>query len=220
MKKLTTIVILFAGFILLGCKGAISLYTYTNDLIDVANKTEESLLVNTNIIVEGLKEEEDIAFLRNNLGTFTNEKIVQIDYTESLSFETKIKIIQDKDICEYSENELIYIKAKEFDDRYEYKIMYNYNLLDKITEYVSEKYYEDIEFKEFDISITIDNDLRNVARIIAYSVYVNDKPYPLVYIKDLPRREKVVLRLSEILQNEISMNETEYPIFIIKKNAD
>lgn len=220
MKKQIGISILFAGLIFLGCKGSISLYTYTNDLIDVANRTEDSLLVNANIIVEGLKEEEDIAFLRNNLEVFSNEKIVLINYTESLSFETKFKIIQDNEISELSENDLIFIKAKEFDDRYEYKVVYNYKLLNKIKKYVSEKYYNDIDFKEFDISITIDNDLRSIARIIAYSVYVNFKPYPLVYIKDLPRREKVILKLSEILQNDISMNETVYPLFIIKKNTD
>jgi hypothetical protein len=211
---LVTIFLFFSS-----CKGFISIYTYTSDLIDVASKKEKSLPLNVNIIIEGLKEEEDISFLKNNLNIFSNEKIVQIDYSDSLSFDTKIEILHNRETVSINEKDILCIKALEVEDSYEYKIVYNYELLKKIRKYVYETHYQNIDFKDFKINLIIDNDIKDTKSIVAYSVYVNDKPYPLIFEKILERREKLNLEFSEIMRHEISRNETLYPEFVIKKKA-
>jgi hypothetical protein len=62
------------------------------------------------------------------------------------------------------------------------------------------------------------NDLRSVINIIANSVYINNQPYPFEFSGELQRRDRIELKISEVLRSAILKNETDtYTVFKINK---
>jgi hypothetical protein len=175
------------------------------------------MYVTANITVEGLDQEQDIAFLKANLNSFSNERVVKVDYSDSLSFEIKIPVLSNK----YSGNndfskDLLCINAKANESQYSFSCSYNDDLIDKINNYVQETHYQQVDFNDYSIKITIDNDSADAKSITAYSVYVYGEPYPDEYNINLARRDKTEIELSEVLRKAI-VNGDSYCIFTIDK---
>ena len=84
MRKLIRFFPLTICFLLLGCTGDIKVSIFTRDLSDVMSSKENVLYANVNLIVESLKDANDIEFLRNNLNGFSNEQFIKYNYSDSL----------------------------------------------------------------------------------------------------------------------------------------
>ena len=82
---------------------------------DVLASRNEVIYTNVNIIVESLQDENDISFLRNCLNGFSNEHIIEYNYSTSLSFDIKVPIIRDGTNLDFSKDLLI-IEGKNNND--------------------------------------------------------------------------------------------------------
>jgi hypothetical protein len=204
---------------IIGCSGTFNIYTYTTDLIDVAESKEDLLYSNVNVVVVGLDSEDDIAFLRNNLDSFSNERIVEVEYMDSLSFDTKIPVISDDyhSDHDFSKN-LLYLIASEDESEYKFRIDYNHDLLQKINDYIYEEYWQKAVFDDFKIKITLDNDIRGEDLLFtAYSVYVFGEAYPFEYSTNFAHRDKLEIEISEVFRKSILSNKDIHILFSIKK---
>ena len=219
MKRLNFVFIGLFVTLLVCCGGVLKLVTYVGDLVEVASRSDGILFVTANIVVESLKDDADINFLKQNLNSFSNEQIVKYNYSDSLSFDIKIPLINERKMSAYTfEKDLLYIIASEQDDFYNFSYRFNRTLVDKIDSYIYSTHYQHINFKDFDVSIIIDNDTRNTTKITAYSVYINGQPYPFDYTGELQRRDRIELQVSEIFRSAVVKNDnTIYPLFKISK---
>ena len=221
MKKKNLFQLLFLLSVLvfvIGCSGTFDIYTYTSDLIDVAESKEELLYSNVNVVVVGLDSEGDIAFLRNNLDSFSNERIVEVEYMDSLSFDTKIPIISEDyhGNHDFSKN-IIYLLASEDEENYNFRVQYNEDLLKRINQYIYDEYFQKAVFDDFNVKMTLDNDIRGEdLSLTAYSVYVLGEAYPFEYKKNLAHREKLEIEISEVFRKGIIAG-TNYILFSINK---
>jgi hypothetical protein len=219
MKALRIILLVIFVLILVCCGGTLKIFLYTSDLINIATGSANTTYVNANIVVENLKEEADINFLKQNLNSFSNEQIVKYNYSDSLSFDVKIPIINIQNIQAHNiEKDLLYIIASEQNNNYSYTYKFNSALVNKIDNYVYRAHYQHIDFSSFETSIIVENDIRNVIDIIASSVYINNQPYPFSFSGELQRRDKIELRISEILRSAILKDDNNtYTLFKINK---
>jgi hypothetical protein len=219
MKTLRIILMVIFVLILICCGGTVKIIVYTSDLINVATGSENVMYISANIVVESLKEEADINFLRQNLNSFSNEQIVKYNYSDSLSFDIKIPILNIRNIQTHNlEKDLLYIIASEQDNDYSYSYKFNSTLVNKIDNYVYRSHYQHMDFSSFETSIVIENDLRNALKIIANSVYINNQPYPFEFSGELQRRDRIELKISEVLRSAILKNDNDtYTVFRINK---
>jgi hypothetical protein len=219
MKKNSFIFMGLLTLLFVCCSGTLKIITYVSDLIAVASMTEDVMYVTANIVVENLKDEADINFLRQRLNSFSNEQIVKYNYSDSLSFDIKIPIINERKISTYNlAEDLVYIISSEKNGTYIFSYKFNENLMRIIDKYVYSSHYQHIDFNDFDISIVIDNDMRNTINFIAYSVYVNGNPYPFEYIGKIQRRDRIELQISEVLRSAVIKNQNNtYQLFKINK---
>ena len=99
-------------FFIFGCDGDISISIYTSDLSDVISLKENIVYTNVNVIVDNLKDEKDISFLRNCLNGFSNDYIVKSNYfSDSLSFNIKIPIVKEETTYIDFSKDLFILKA-------------------------------------------------------------------------------------------------------------
>ncbi|SKA08760.1 hypothetical protein SAMN02745152_02167 [Treponema berlinense] len=218
-KRIYGITLLFLlCFLFLGCGGEIKISIFTRDLQDVLASRNEVIYTNVNIIVESLQDENDISFLRNCLNGFSNEHIIEYNYSTSLSFDIKVPIIRDGTNLDFSKDLLI-IEGKNNNDNLDFYVKYNRDLLSRIDRYFYNTHYQNIELSKFKIRMEINNDERKSLNLITYSAYVNGKAYPFEHNEELKERDRITVEISEIFGKYISnMNEYEkkYPIFSIK----
>jgi hypothetical protein len=219
MRKIRVFLIGLFVILLICCGGTVRIITYVNDLIETASNTDGLLFVTANIVVESLKDEADINFLRQNLNSFSNEQIVKYNYSDSISFDIKIPLINEQKISTYNfEKDLLYIIASEQKNSYDFCYKFNEALINKIDGYVYSTHYQHIDFKDFDISIVVDNDIKNTVRLTAFSVYINGQPYPYDYVGEIQRRERIEIQISEILRYAVLKNNNNiYMLFKIDK---
>ena len=175
------------------------------------------------MVVESLKDEDDINFLRNNLNGFSNEQFVELNYSTSLSFDIKIPIINDEDILE-DENldynfsdDLMYILCKKNKDGIDYYLHYNSSLLSRLDYYFYQTHYQHIEFSKFKLKIELNNDIRKSCNISTYSCYANGQSFPFKTDFILQERDRLNIELSEVFSSYLSKEESDYPILSIIK---
>jgi hypothetical protein len=219
MKKLRRFILCLLIVVLVCCGGTVNILTYVSDLIGVASNVKNEIFVTANIVVEGLKDEKDIEFLRQNLNSFSDEQVIKYNYSDSLSFNIKIPIINSNKIASHNfNNDLLYIIASEKNNKYNFVYQFNKYLVNSIDTYVYNTHYQHVNFGDFMVSFSIDNDMQNNIRLTAYSVYVKGDPYPSEYIQELKRRDRIELRVSEIFRAAvIKNNNNQYLLFSIDK---
>ena len=216
MKKASFFLLGFLSLLFFSCGGDIKISLYTRDLSDVMSSREEVLYTKVNMIVEGLEDENDIDFLRRNLNGFSNEHIVDYNYSNSLSFDIKAPIPKEGTVIDNS-NDLLIITGKSQKGKTDYYLKYNQALFSKINSYIYNAHYQNIELKKFKIKLEINNDERKPVKLTAYSSYVNEKSYPFTHQETLKERDRIDIELSEIFGAYISsMDDEQYPIFSIE----
>ncbi len=216
MKKLSFLFIGLFSLLFFSCGGDIKISIFTRDLSDVMTSKEEVLYTNVNMIVEGLKDEDDIEFLRRNLNGFSNEHTIEYNYSTSLSFDIKVPIIKNGTSLDTSDD-LIIITGKTQKGKTDYYLQYNEDLFSKINSYIYNAHYQNIELKKFKIKLEINNDERKPVKLTTYSSYVNGKSYPFAHLETLNERDRITFELSEILGDYIAtMDDEFYPIFSIE----
>lgn len=204
------------SFLLLGCGGEIKVSIYSRDLQDVMNAKEQVLYTNVNLVVESLKDESDIAFLRNNLNGFSNEHTVEYNYSTSLSFDIKVPIIIEGTNLDFSKDLLI-IEGRNNNGNFDFYLKYNQELFSRIDQFIYNSYYQNINLSEFKIKLEINNDERKNLNIKTYSSYVNGNAYPFTYEQVLNERDRLTFEISEVFSKYIAKtDEANYPIFSIK----
>lgn len=214
--KLNYVFSLLFCFLLFSCTGDIKISIYTRDLSDVSSSKENVIYTNVNLIVESLKEENDIEFLRNNLNGFSNEQFVKYNYSDSLSFDIKIPIIRNGADLDFSKDLLLLIAVNN-NGKTDYSLKYNKELFSKINNYFYSTHYQNIDLEKFKIKLEINNDERKPLLLTAYSCYVNGKSYPFSHDESLAERDRISLEISEIFSKYISsMDNIDYPLFSIK----
>ncbi len=87
--------------------------------------------------------------------------------------------------------------------------------MNTINAYIIDLYYQSIDFTDFEIKILIDNDMKEDVLVTAYSVYVNEKSYPFDYTTVLKQRDKLELKISEVLQKAVVDSDNSHAIFCI-----
>lgn len=217
-KKIYSILIFLLCFLFFSCGGEIKISIFTRDLKDVMNTKDEVIYTNVNLIVESLQDENDISFLRNSLNGFSNERIIEYNYSTSLSFDIKIPIIKEGSDIDFSKDLLI-IEGKNNNGILDFYVTYNRDLFSKIDRYFYNTHYQNIELSKFKIKMEINNDERNPLNLIVYSSYVNGKAFPFEHHEELKERDRINIEISEVFGNYISnMNysDKKYPIFSIK----
>ena len=216
MKKKFYLIFLLISFLLIGCGGDIKISVYTRDLSDVTAAKESVIYTNVNMIVESLDDENDIEFLRSNLNGFSNEQIVQYNYSSSLSFDIKVPIVTDEENIDYSKDLLMLICEKN-NGKTDCYLKYNKVLISKIQNYIYDAHYQSIDLSKFKLKLEINNDERKNIFFTSYSSYVNGKSYPFTHEEFLSERDRISLEVSEIFASYISnLYESNYPLFSIK----
>ena len=215
-KALFFFLTLFVTLLFVSCDGEITISIYTRDLKDVIISNEGVIYTNVNLIVESLKDESDIEFLRNNLNGFSNERPVEYNYSNSLSFDIKIPIIKESTELDYSKDLLILYGVKN-NEQIDFYLTYNHALFAHIDRYFYNTHYQNIELNKFKIKYEMNNDERKDVELIIYSSYVNGKSYPFAHSEILKERDRLSIDVSEIFRNHISSSHySEYPLFSIK----
>ncbi len=218
MKKLFYICVVLFCLLTVSCGGELAVSLYTRDLTDVASARERILYTTVSFVVEGLRNEDDIEFLRENLNSFSNEHLTNYNYTKSLLFDVKVPIILYGTENEHDlSKDMLYIQGKENGDRYDFFMRYNRRLVSKINNYIYDNHYQNIDLSQFTILLELDNDSREDTKLVLNSSYVNGKAYPLTHEETLPARERLRVRLSDIMTKAISDTEQEYCILSIMK---
>ncbi|MCR5125645.1 MAG: hypothetical protein K6B43_10705 [Treponema sp.] len=216
MKRIFNFLLLLLCFFIFGCTGDIKLNIYTRDLSDVASSRENVIYTNANLIVESLTKEEDIDFLRNNLNGFSNEKVIEYNYSDSLSFDIKIPIIRNGTDLDFSKD-LMFLIATSNEGKTDYYLKYNKGVVSRIDNYFYETHYQNIDLSNFKIKLEINNDERKNVLLTTYSCYVDGKSYPFSHDETLSERDRISIEVSEIFSKSISsMDNIDYPLFSIK----
>lgn len=210
--SLIIIVCMFAG-----CGGDIAVSAYIRDITDVAEGRSSHLYTTVRIIAEGLKDESDISFLRNRLNGFSNEKVVDYNYSDSLAFDIKVPLTKEENIGKFdSGKDLMFLIAEDNSDRIDIYCKINDMLLADLDNYIYNKHFTHIDLKEFEISFIVENDSREEKKIKTFSAYINNKPYPGINVITLQNRSRTEFRISEILRNAVA-DGYRYSIFSLVK---
>ena len=220
MKKYCFFALIISSILFISCEGDVNVSIFSRDLSDVTTGREEILYTNANIVVENLKDEEDIMFLRNNLNGFSNERFVKRNYSDSFSFDIKVPVTRDS--SDYVLNtSLLILEGKKNDNGYtDYYLSYNYAVLEKLDRYFYARHYQNIDLSKFKIKLEVNNDERKPIILVTYSSYVNGKPYPFMHEEILYERDRLTVDLSEIYIKYISNeNPIDYPVFSIKSGS-
>jgi hypothetical protein len=219
MRKIKFALVGVFVILLFCCGGTLKVITYASDLIQVADDADGLMFVTANIVVENLTDPTDIDFLRENLNSFSNEQITKSAYSGSLSFDIKVPLINEEKISTYNfERDLLHIIASERNDSYIFQYKFDADLIATIDDYVYEMHYQHLDIEDFEVSIIIDNDMKDPVAITAYSVYINGRPYPFSYTGTIQRRDRLELQVSEVLRAAIAKNKKDaYDLFRIDK---
>lgn len=216
MRKWINYLPILLCFLFFACTGDIKISIYTRDLLDVASAKEDVIYTNVNLVVESLKDENDIEFLRNNLNGFSNEQFIKYNYSDSLSFDIKIPIVRSGKDLDFSKDLLILIAVSN-NGKTDYYLKYNKELFSRINNYFYSTHYQNVELDKFKIKLEINNDERKKVLFTSYSCYVNGKSYPFSHDETLAERGRISIEVSEIFSKYISsMYDIEYPLFSIK----
>ena len=217
-KKIFFNLFVMVGMLLLvSCGGEISVSVYIRDLEDITQERNSVLYTTVRIVAEGLDDEEAINFLRNNLNGFSNEKMVEYNYSDSLAFDIKIPVLKKEALSQIdSTKDLLFLILEDTEDSIDVFCEYNKDLYSKLDNYIYDKEYQHIDLNKFEISFMVENDSRAEKKIRTFSCYVNDKPYPAFCGVTLTDRERSEIRISEILKNAI-IADNRYSIFSVSK---
>ena len=203
--------------LLVSCGGEISVSVYIRDLEDITQERNSVLYTTVRIVAEGLDDEEAINFLRNNLNGFSNEKMVEYNYSDSLAFDIKIPVLKKEALSQIdSTKDLLFLILEDTEDSIDVFCEYNKDLYSKLDSYIYDKEYQHIDLNKFEISFMVENESRAEKKIRTFSCYVNDKPYPAFCNVTLTDRERSEIRISKILKNAI-IADNRYSIFSVSK---
>ena len=203
MKNLFRLLSLVGCLIFVSCGGDIKISIFTRDLSDVVSSKENVIYTKVNMIVEGLEDESDINFLRQNLNGFSNDRSVEYNYSTSLSFDIKIPIFIEGTKIDTS-NDLLLIIGKKNGNKTDFCLKYNKELYNRINNYIYDKHWQNIELKNFKLKFDINNDERKNSTITSFSSYINGKAYPFEHKEVLKERDDIVIEISEIFSKCIS----------------
>jgi hypothetical protein len=217
MKNLFRLLALVCCLIFVSCGGDIKISIFTRDLSDVISSKENVIYTKVNMIVEGLEDESDINFLRQNLNGFSNDRSVEYNYSTSLSFDIKIPIFIEGTKIDTS-NDLLLIIGKKNGNKTDFCLKYNKELYNRINNYIYDKHWQNIELIDFKLKFDMNNDERKNITITSFSSYINGKAYPFEYKVALKERDNIVIEVSEIFSKCISEmdNNMVYPVFSIE----
>lgn len=191
-------------FFVLACDGSLLVSLYTSDMLTVARQSETVLYTSVTIIASGLKEEKDIEFLRNNLNSFSNERIIKHDYSDALTFTVKVPIVNENFQGTFdSSKDLLFIYANDKPDRIDYLCKYNSAVLDTISTYLKNEHFQTFNWNDLTLSLKLENDLQEPVSVLAYSSFINGEPYPFSAAITLNRRDHVDIEFSNVLRNSI-----------------
>lgn len=217
MKNLFRLLALVCCLIFVSCGGDIKISIFTRDLSDIISSKENVIYTNVNMIVEGLEDESDINFLRQNLNGFSNDRSVEYNYSTSLSFDIKIPIFIEGTKIDTS-NDLLLIIGKKNGNKTNFCLKYNKELYNRINGYIYNKHWQNIELKDFKLKFDLNNDERKNITITSFSSYINGKAYPFEHKEVLKERDNILIEISEIFSKCISEmdNNMVYPVFSIE----
>lgn len=217
MKNLFRLLALVCCLIFVSCGGDIKISIFTRDLSDVISSKENVIYTKVNMIVEGLEDESDINFLRQNLNGFSNDRSVEYNYSTSLSFDIKIPIFIEGTKIDTS-NDLLLIIGKKNGNKTDFCLKYNKELYNRINGYIYNKHWQNIELKDFKLKFDLNNDERKNITITSFSSYINGKAYPFEHKEVLKERDNILIEISEIFSKCISEmdNNMVYPVFSIE----
>lgn len=217
MKNLFRLLALVCCLIFVSCGGDIKISIFTRDLSDIISSKENVIYTNVNMIVEGLEDESDINFLRQNLNGFSNDRSVEYNYSTSLSFDIKIPIFIEG-IKINTSNDLLLIIGKKNGNKTDFCLKYNKELYNRINGYIYNKHWQNIELKDFKLKFDLNNDERKNITITSFSSYINGKAYPFEHKEVLKERDNILIEISEIFSKCISEmdNNMVYPVFSIE----
>lgn len=217
MKNLFRLLALVCCLIFVSCGGDIKISIFTRDLSDIISSKENVIYTNVNMIVEGLEDESDINFLRQNLNGFSNDRSVEYNYSTSLSFDIKIPIFIEGTKIDTS-NDLLLIIGKKNGNKTDFCLKYNKELYNRINGYIYNKHWQNIELKDFKLKFDLNNDERKNITITSFSSYINGKAYPFEHKEVLKERDNILIEISEIFSKCISEmdNNMVYPVFSIE----
>lgn len=218
MNKLYRIVLcLMCGFIIFSCDGSLLLSLYTSDMIAASKQGEPVLYTNATIIASGLQEEKDIEFLRNNLNSFSNERIVKQDYSEALSFTIKVPLVNgDYQGTFDSSKDLLFMYAQDTPTQIDFYCMYNNDVLTRISDYLQNEHFQTFDWNDLALSIKLENDMQEPVSVLAYSSFINGEPYPFTASLNLKRRDQIEIEFSNVLKNSIVKGNKQLVVSIKK----
>ena len=217
MRKIIYIISMTICFFIFGCDGDISISIYTSDLSDVISLKENIVYTNVNVIVDNLKDEKDISFLRNCLNGFSNDYIVKSNYfSDSLSFNIKIPIVKEETTYIDFSKDLFILKAKNKNSKIDYYLKLNKELFTKINDYCYSVYYQNIVIEDLKLYLEINNNERKPISVMIYSSYVNGKSYPFEHSEIVDAHNRLFFQVSTIFTQYISeTSNIDYPLFSI-----
>lgn len=207
MKKnhlLRVVSILLCALLVVCCSGSLLVTIYTSDVMAVARQDGTILYTNATVIASGLQEEKDIEFLRNNLNSFSNDRVVKQDYGEALSFTIKIPVVNENYQESFdSSKDLLFLYTHEEGQQVDMYCKYNDELVATISDYLQTEHFQAFDWNELALSIRLENDLQDAVSVLAYSSFVNGEPFPLTATIDLKRRDAIEIVFSDVLRNAI-----------------
>jgi len=172
--------------------------------MDVAKQNGSILYTNATVIASGLQEDTDIAFLREHLNSFSNERTIQQEYGDALTFTIKIPIVNENHQEPFdSSKDLLFMYTHDQGPQVDLYCEYNDELVATISEYLEAEHFQTFDWNDLALSIRFENDLQNAVSVLAYSSFVNGEPYPLTATIDLKRRDAIEIEFSDVLRNSI-----------------
>lgn len=233
MKK---IALCTALFFLISCEIAVNTEMYVSDIVDyMSNKTEKKeLMMNCNVDLEISSEDEYnkepekyLNILSNAFYEAKNPAVTKQDMKTYLSAKGKIyfgrEIIKKTNEDTEKEDEeadksLIYFTCDEDEKYINIYLNFEKDKYNQLNYTVKENTYQDIELKDFNISIEVQNDQNEPCVLIINFSYVNNEP--VLYNKSftIEKREKLDIDITNIFKDYTFQNGKECIIKILKKN--
>lgn len=198
------------------CGGELVITLYVQDLLDLKEGKEKTLNTKVNIVAEGVDDENQIIFIRENINGVGNEMMVKRNYMDAFSFDADVPVFG-PDSGDYPSDgkDIIYISLKGQDDKMYLAFKFNENVIERINDWISSSYLQTLNIEDYDIYIKLENDSRDEDfTFSAASVFAGGMAFPFEYSTSLKRRENVILKISDVLSSAVQEN-TENIYFLM-----
>jgi len=201
--------ILWGLLVLFGCVFQNYIDMYSSDLYQFIAKKNQSILYVNGLVKIEVSGEDSCNEKKEIILNLVKKYIREISETNCKSeemktfFQVKGKIPIYKSKTELLKSEYLLSFTIEEKKKLGLTLFLNKDSLDSINQYTKSEFWATFEPKDFSLEIEFQNDLDIKIRLTCRSCYISNKPFPFEGSEELNKRDRVQIKISQILMESI-----------------